>query len=239
MNDLESDNSSLTIRLEITKGQISNQNDKLENLKYIEAEKDAISVLIKERETKVNRLESMIKEKDDNLLICEFTLKNRDSEIEKLKQELETLKSLLYCEECDFASATYTELKHHMGEQHEHNCNYCDCKFVGEKRLKNHLCRVYVNNPCSEQFGFYTKDWFERQKCIQIFDNASKEEVILLHSENCVEQKVCLELPLNFKEEKHFKDTHGMIHLIASDYMESNKMKWMELLGMQLLVKQL
>ena len=149
------------------------------------------------------------------------------------------MRYLHYCEECDFASATDTELKHHMGEQLEHNCNYCDCKFVGEKKLKNHLFRVYVNNPCSEQFGFYTKDWFERQKCIRIFENASKEEVILLHSENCVEQKVCLELPLNFKKEKYFKDTHGMIHLIASDYMESNKMKWMELLGMQLLVKQL
>ena len=95
-----------------------------------------------------------------------------------------------------------------------------------------------MKHPCSEQFGFNTKDWLERQKCIRIFDNASKEEVILLHSGNCVEQKVCLDLPLNFKKEKHFKDTHGMIHLIASDYMESNNMKWMQLLGMRLLVKQ-
>ena len=124
MNDLESDNSSLTIRLEITKGQISNQNDKLENLKYIEAEKDAISVLIKERETKVNRLENMVKEKDENLLICEFTLKNRNSELEKLKQEFETLKNLFYCEGCDFSSATDTELKCHIGNQHEHHCPY-------------------------------------------------------------------------------------------------------------------
>ena len=84
MNDLESDNLSRSIRLEIAKGQISNQNDKLDNLKDIEAEKDVISVLIKERETKLNMLESKIKEKDDNLLICEFTLKNRDSEIKTI-----------------------------------------------------------------------------------------------------------------------------------------------------------
>ena len=173
------------------------------------------------------------------MLICEFTLQNRDSEIEKLKQELETVKNRLHCEECDFSSATEIELKCHMGDQHEHHCPYCDCKFVGEKKLEKHLCRVYVTNPCSEQFGFFTKDWFEREKCIRIFDNASKEEVIVLHSENCVEQKVCLELPLNFKKEKYFKDTHGMIHLIASDYMESNNMKWMTLFGMRLLVKQL
>ena len=95
-----------------------------------------------------------------------------------------------------------------------------------------------MDNPCSEQFGFYTKDWFERQKCIRIFDNASKEEVIVLHSENCLEQKVCPELPSDFKKEKHFKDTHGFIHLIASDFMTSNSMKWLELLGMRLLLKQ-
>ena len=53
VNDLESENSSLSIRLEIAKGQISNQNDKLDDLKDIAAEKDANSVLIKERETKV------------------------------------------------------------------------------------------------------------------------------------------------------------------------------------------
>ena len=208
VNGLESDNSSLGIRLEVAKGHISNQNDKLETqiekIKDIEAEKETIDVILKKRETKVKKLEGRIKETEDDLLICESTLKNRDSQIEKLKHELDKLKNLHYCEECDFSSATDTELKCHIGEQHEHQCPYCDCKFVGEKKLKNHLCRVYVKNPCSEQFGFYTKDWFERQKCIRIFEKASKEEVIILHSEYCVEQKVCLELPLNFKKEKHF-----------------------------------
>jgi hypothetical protein len=151
----------------------------------------------------VKKLEDRTKEKDTDLLICESTLKNRDSEIEKLKIDLDKLKNLHYCEECDFSFPTDTELKCNMGEKHEHHEHqYCDCKFVGKKKIKNHLCRVYVNNPCSEQFGFYTKDWLERQKCIRIFDNASKEEVILLHSENCVEQKVCLEL--HFKKEKYF-----------------------------------
>ena len=76
------------------------------------------------------------------MLICEFTLQNRNSEIEKLKQELETVNNRLHCEECDFSSATDTELKSHMGDQHEHHCPYCDCKCVDEKKLEKHLCRV-------------------------------------------------------------------------------------------------
>jgi hypothetical protein len=66
------------------------------------------------RETKVKKLECMIKEKDDDLLICESTLRNKDSEIEKLKNELDKLKNLHYCEECDFSAATDLELKSHM-----------------------------------------------------------------------------------------------------------------------------
>ena len=207
VNSLESDKSSLSIRLEVAKGQISNQTDKLEKqveeIKDIEAKKETIDAILKEKETKLIKLAVRIKEKEDNLLICESTLKNRDSEIEKLKSELDEWRNLHHCEECNFSSATDTELKCHIGEQHEHHCTFCDSKFIGEKKLKNHLCRVYVNNPCSEQFGFYTKDWFDRQKCIRIFDNASKEEVIVLHSENCLEQKVCPELPSDFKKEKH------------------------------------
>ena len=167
VNSLESDKSSLSIRLEVAKGQISNQTDKLEKqveeIKDIEAEKETIDAILKEKETKVIKLAVRIKEKEDDLLICESTLKNRDSEIGKLKNELDKLINLHHCEECNFSFATDTELKCHIGEQHEHHCTFCDSKFIGEKKLKNHLCRVYVNNPCSEQFGFYTKDWFERQ----------------------------------------------------------------------------
>ena len=50
INDLESDNSSVSIRLEVAKGQISNQNDKLEmqaeKIKNIEAEKDTLDVIL-------------------------------------------------------------------------------------------------------------------------------------------------------------------------------------------------
>ena len=89
----------------------------------MEAEKETLNVILKEREAKVKKLEGRIKEKDDDLLICESTLKNKYSQIEKLKNELDKLKNLYYCEGCDFSSATDSELKCHMGEKHEHHCS--------------------------------------------------------------------------------------------------------------------
>ena len=168
-------------------------------------------------------------------MILEFTLKNRDFEIKRLKTELEEVK-LFKCDECDYSAARESELKTHMKTIHEVVCSHCNCTCAGENKFRNHICKVQVENPLSEQFGFYTKDWFERKKCIRVFDNASKEEVIMLHSENCIEHKVCSELPSNFLREKYFKDTHGMIHLAASNYMESNNIKSMNILGMRIML---
>ena len=82
----------MNIRLEIVKGQLSNKNDALENL---EEEKDvlsnkneAFSCEIKQAECKLRHFEKGEKEKDDNLLMLDLTLKNHNKEIESLKNEL-------------------------------------------------------------------------------------------------------------------------------------------------------
>ena len=146
-------------------------------------------------------------------------------------------KKLHSCQECSHSFASETELKSHVKTEHEHLCVHCNYTFAGKHKLKSHMCRINVNNPVSEQFGFYTKDWFERAKCIRIFDNSTKEEVILLHSEVCIENNVCTKLPENFLKERYFKDTHGMIHLEASYFMESKSIKWMEILGLRIVLK--
>lgn len=239
---LESEKASLSIRLEIAKGQISNQNDELQkqvnDAKEIKEEKVTIDIRLKETEAKVKKIESSLKEKDDDLLILEHTLKNRDSEIERLKNEMDVIriKNLISCKECTYSSESEADLKCHVNKEHEHHCDHCKYSYIGEEKFRNHICKILVNNPLSEQFGLYTKDWFERRKCIRIFDNTTKEEIIVLHSENCVKQKVCPELPSNFSVEKHFKDTHGMIHLTASYYMKSNNIDWMHLLGMKIML---
>jgi hypothetical protein len=35
---------------------------------------------------------------------------------------------------------------------------------------------------------------------------------------------------------KVFKDTHGLIHLITSNFMNGTNMKWMEMLGFRIMV---
>ena len=93
------------------------------------------------------------------------------------------------------------------------------------------MCRIKVDNPTS--YWFYTKDWFERDKCIRVFDNNKKEEVVIVHSENCITNNTCLELPENFRKENYFKDAYGMLHLTSSYYMIKNKNKWEELFMMK------
>ena len=57
------------------------------------------------------------------------------------------------------------------------------------------------------------KDWFVKNKCIRVFYNNAKEEVVVIHSEDCISNNACTELPElldKFKKEKYFKGTHGI-----------------------------
>ena len=144
--------------------------------------------------------------------MSEFTLKNRDDKMQSWENEIDAGR-LYDCNKCAYSSENETQLKSRMAEDHKYQCPECDNSFVGKNKLEKHTCRIHVTNPTSEQFGLYTKDWYERDKCIRIFDNALKEEVILLHCENCLECEVCTEFQIEFHKEKCFKDAHGIIHL--------------------------
>ena len=80
-----------------------------------------------------------------------------------------------------------------------------------------------MDNPSS--YCFYTKDWFERGKCLRVFDNKAKEEVDIIHSVDCISNNACTEFPESFRKEKYCKDTHDILHLPDSHYMISNKVK--------------
>ena len=88
------------------------------------------------------------------------------------------------CDECDYSSETKTGLTTHIGTEHIHACNFCDYTYAGLYKFDNHTCRIKVLNPTS--YWFYTKDWFERRKCVRVFDNIAKEEVVVIHSEDYV-----------------------------------------------------
>ena len=138
------------------------------------------------------------------------------------------------CDDCDFSSDTEQDLKKHMKSVHEDQCQHCNCTFAGSKKFKNHMCRINVTNPSSQ--WFYMKDWYEKDKCIRVFDDESKQEIIILHSEDCIKNEVCTKLPPFFHKEKCFKDTHDIIHLPVTSYMETNKqtVKWFNLFGMRI-----
>ena len=73
------------------------------------------------------------------------------------------------------------------------------------------------------------KDWFDRNKCIRVFDVIKKQEAVVLHSEDCIENNPCTDLPQNFVKEGYFTDTHGMAHLKVSKYMKSKTVMWDEM----------
>ena len=232
LSKLESENKSVNIRLEIVKGQLSNKNDALENL---EEEKDvlsnkneAFSCEIKQAECKLRHFEKGEKEKDDNLLMLDLTLKNRNIEIESLKNELESMRLCFQCEECEFSSGTESDLKIHIEQIHQHICTHCHCSFVGQKKLETHTCRIKIKNPYSEK-GYYTKDWFEKDKCIRVFDDSTKTEVANLHSEDCVEKNICTNFSDEFKKTGSFKDAEGITNLQATTYIKEETVDWINI----------
>ena len=228
LSQLESDNKNINIRLEIAKGQLSNKNDAFEKVvkdkEEISEKNEASTFELKQAKSRLKKLETCEKEKDDNLLMLEMTLRNRELEIDSLKTELDTMKTRFQCEECDFSSVIETDLKNHMKTEHEVQCIFCNDSFAGSKKHKYHICKVHVENPTHKEY--YTKDWFERNKCIRVFNNNKKEEVIILHSENCIEITKCADLPEKIKDEKVFRDTHGLTHLHKSDCMKEKCIRW-------------
>ena len=172
------------------------------------------------------RLKKVDKEKDDNLLMMELTLKNCDIEIQSLKNELVSIQPCFQCEECEFSSTTETDLKIHIEKSHQHTCTHCHCSFVGEMKLNTHMCRIHIKNPYSEK-GYYTKDWYVRDKCIRVFDDNTKEEVAILYSKDCVDKDICTNFSEEFKQTGSFKDDEGITNLQATTYVKEETVDWM------------
>ena len=221
---LETEKNSAAVSLEVSKGQLAHKSDKL--AKKLEDEKE-LNAKLKESRAKNEKFENIQKEKIDEIVMLEFTLKNRDDELARLNTKLRKYS----CDECDFSFEMETDLKIHIVQLHQHLCQNCNSTFEGKTKFMKHVCRIQVENPTS--FWFYTKDWFEHGKCIRVFDNQAKEEVVVIHGEDCILSNSCISFPENFKKEKYFKDTHKILHLPASSYMISNKIKWEELWGMK------
>ena len=90
--------------------------------------------------------------------------------------------SLCYpCDECEFSSATKSDLKRHMNSEHINNSYSCsNCSFVtsSKKGLRGHFTRAHIMNV--KQF---------EEKALKLEEaNERKRELERLESRNSVEQ---------------------------------------------------
>ena len=82
-----------------------------------------------------------------------------------------------------------SEVDIHIKEQNvnafidEENENTCNLTFKSEGKLKEHMCRIHIENPT---YGYmYMKNWIVHMNCTTIYDRNKQVEVALLHSAEC------------------------------------------------------
>ena len=105
-------------------------------------------------------------------------MRNVNSENEKLTQQFNSakLKNIPFFkwDECEQTFESDSDLKEHKKTNHSVDCSFCKTTFAGNKKFKNHICKVSVENPITETF--YMKELFEKNKCIRVFDNNLKKK---------------------------------------------------------------
>ena len=215
----------------------SEVNQKNEELLENELKREFLQAQMNKLKSKVEQSEKSSKAKDDNIELLESIIRNKDSEIAKIKSEMDSTisqkpdnlesnseKNNLSCDQCDFTTENAKGLKIHMGKMHEVKCETCNDKFAGESKLKTHMCRLHVDNPSSTKF--YMKNWYIKNSCISIFSEAQKKEVAVLHSEHCTKSELCSECPPNLESYVRVDDKNDMIHLQTCNYLESGKISW-------------
>ena len=207
--------------------------DQIELLDEMETKKDFLNVLLSKAKVKVNEMEKVKKENDDNIKMLEEIVKNKNFELERFNKELDSSKPfknadlipiLHSCDQCDFTTENEKGMKIHMGRMHEVTCTSCAEKFAGENKLKTHMCKIYIENPNSEQL--YMKNWVLKDSCIRVFGHKEKKEVALLHCRHCTHTSYCSDYPPGLKNRIRQDDENGLIHLDACLYLKSTKVDW-------------
>ena len=97
------------------------------------------------------------------------------------------------CGLCDFVSDDETDIYVHVTSNHKFRCNTCNSEFKSEKKIKEHTCRIYIENP---EFGeYYMKNWIIANSCARIFSKSLSRDILFLHTEQCIEKvKSCPDL---------------------------------------------
>ena len=184
-------------------------------------------VQLRKSQTKTDQITKTLSEKNDDIAILENTLKNRDSEIVRLSDELNaavrTNNKVCACEHCELLFRKNDDLEHHIQEIHAKPCSSCDEKFVDLEKLKTHTCRIHIKNPSSEDL--YMKNWYVKHSCISVFSVIEKKEVVVLHSSLCVNTQHCSVCPRSLPNSIRVVEK-GLIHLHAYCVVKSREVHW-------------
>ena len=212
------------------KGELASQSDSAtkdrENNKSLQ---QSLLDKVKEGLKKVEEIKKANGEKDETIEMLNAIIDNKNSEIQKLKDEKtvppisELLPNTHTCEQCDFRSESEKGLKIHMGRMHEVTCDACNEKFAGQKKLNTHMCRIHLKNPSIE--FLYMKNWYLKHECIRVFCNSEKKLLAILHSRNCIETNNCTDFPTNLDQDTPTQDIHGIIHTFADKIINFGTVK--------------
>ena len=134
---------------------------KTEETKNIELGKEFLQGQIKKSKVKADQIDKILNAKNDELAMVENTLKNRDSEIIRLRDELNVVSKAEHldphaCENCDFIFKTKVQLESHVKEVHEKSCRSCGETFGNNEKLEKHTCRIHIENPSSKHLRIGT-----------------------------------------------------------------------------------
>ena len=159
-----------------------------------------------------------------------------DDKVETVSKETEYLNSIMQtvhnfthrkdykCDECDFEARFSEDLKMHIHEKHQLQCQDCHENFNGRKKLDNHMCRLHIENP---SFGdMYVKNWVIKNECVRVFSKHLQKEIAIIHSDVCVEKHTCTYVLPDSVTQPRYKDTTGFIHLHSSELINNREVKW-------------
>ena len=117
------------------------------------------------------------------------------------------------------------DLKNHVISTHNEKCSRCDLAFTDKRKLKEHACKLHVENP--SQGNCYMKNWILVTGCTPVINKATMTEVAILHCNDCWRKiSSCGDLKCPLGEH----DDNSVYHGKVSRFVRNGVMNWTELM---------
>ena len=153
------------------------------------------------------------------LLLSEHVKKEHESTVDRSEEENQDVEKVR-CPECEYTAKSEWYLDDHMLDKHNFPCGDCCLIFRTMGRLRNHICKLPINNPT---FGsLYSKSWWDGNGCNPIFCHQKNQEVAWLHHNQCWSNvKTC-----HLSKNQLLKETNGIYHLEIDQYIIYCEIQW-------------